>query len=227
MIEETELRDCIIEAAKKQRWNAVEPRNWFHCSGAGTCRRQLWNAKNGKSEFSNKSIMAMNVGTMIHSWLENNVEFNKAVSKEVQVAKHYEDIVVVGKADMYDEDTVYDYKTIRALWYLPKVDQSSKSSPKTYYYHHVPQLNMYADILGKDNISIVYVDKGNMDIKQFNLKADKSIVEDVVKKFHEVYNRLDESENPFDYCGCFGCNEEKKRSKKAADKDGWKRDTGK
>jgi len=224
LITEKDFQLKIVEAAKKQRWHTVEPSNWFHCSGAGTCHRQLWNGKKGKYDLTDKSIMAMNVGTVIHTWLEEHLDLGPSFKKEIKVAKHYGDIVATGTTDLYDEDTVYDFKTIRALWYLPKVDPANKSSPKTFYNHHVPQLNMYADILGKENISIVYIDKGNMDVKQFTMKADKKIVEETIKKFKEVNAALGKDENPFDYCGCFVCDEEQRRNKDKDDaKEGWKR----
>jgi hypothetical protein len=155
--------------------------------------------------------------------MEDNLELGPAFRKEVQVSKVYGDIVVVGKCDMFDEDTVYDFKTIRALWYLPKVDPANKHSAVTFYRHHVPQLNMYADIIGRENISIIYVDKGSLDIRQFTMKSDKKVVEEAVKKFHDVAEVMDYKENPFDYCGCFVCKEEEKRAEKAKEDKEWKR----
>jgi hypothetical protein len=212
MISEEEFNNAIVAVLRKGRNTSVEPDNWFHCSGAGSCRRQIWNGKHGKTEFSDKAIRSMGVGTILHSWLERTMDFAGA-TKESTVAKEYGDIYMIGRVDLYDKDTVYDYKTVRALWYLPKIGNGyGKNAIYTYYSHHLPQLNMYADILGKENICFVYVDKGDVQVKTFVQKADPKIVADVIQKFKDVYKKLDLKENPFPLCDCFACQEEQKMS---------------
>lgn len=206
MFTEDEINSAIVKVLRQDRSKSIEPDNWFHCSGAAACRRQLWNAKRCPVTFDDKSVRAMGVGTILHNWLEHNV-YLEGTQREVSVAKQYGNIVVIGRTDMIDKDTVYDWKTIRALWYLPTED--GKGTPKTFKEGHVPQLNLYADMLGKENICLLYVDKGDIQVKAFPMKVDKNVVNNCLRKFKDVYGKLNYDKNPFPLCGCFQCEEER------------------
>jgi len=175
----------------------------FHCHYAGHCERQIWNAKKGKSEFPINAIGSMRVGTLIHKFMEEEVGKIIEGEKEVPAKKHDDGIFIEGRADLVDSTHVYDFKSEASLRWLPK-----KDGEQTFREFHEPQIQLYMWLFEKKFGSLVYIDKGNLRVKQFEIEYSPSTVRDVLFKYRKVFDKLDNEFNPFTPCDCFLCKQE-------------------
>jgi len=198
------IRTRVLE----DNYGKNDPIDLFHPSSAGNCERQIFLSKLGVKLFSEEVRGAMQIGTVIHEWVQDmeEVKDNFFIEQvhvlEIPNTKLY----FQGKIDLKDKKTGYviDIKSIKNLFY-------AKFKPMT---HHVAQINVYMAMANVIKADLVYVQKHNLETKTHTVNFDKILLEETFEKIKRVYEALKnfDQENPkipFKKCECYSCREEK------------------
>lgn len=188
----------------------------FHPSQLAKCKRQLARSKFGLETPDTHLLGTFKTGTLIHEWVEDNFA-------DTIPGVHHEypaewsgnpsgdtPLEITGHADVYDEHegVVYDFKS-RASWY--------RFDPPTE--RHIDQLTAYMAALDADQGQVVYVSKKNLEVRTWpedgTFTFDSGRFSDLLGKALEVASWAethplpeDESDLPWDTCGCFICSQE-------------------
>lgn len=176
--------------------------NKIRASNSGYCLRQMFLNKTNVKEFSTYVLGAMQTGTLIHEWMEEQFQDLEGVEFEEPVKFEEDGIMFKGRYDSFDGETVYDFKSQNGLSYV-------EDEPKD---QHVDQLHVYMKGLEVENGSIVYIDKGAMEVEQHEVRFDDMVWDDIKARSKAVTNAYQqegvpqsEEEIPFDPCDCFYC----------------------
>lgn len=205
------IRDALLAQRDPDSHRELDPRV-FHPSQIGYCKRQAYLSKLGLKDDSD--ILGMfHTGTLIHEFMENVVGADHLpdhVALEQAVEHEVDGIKFVGHADCYDpkQGVVYDYKS-RGGWY--------NFDPPTQ--RHTDQLLVYMDALGARDGRVVYISKKDLEVRPWpedgTFAFDAERLAELVTKAKEIRDAIvtngiatDESEIPFDKCGCYFCGEE-------------------
>lgn len=206
MIDWSEVVDKKLEEGNSVRKELDASK--FHASWLGKCERQIYNSKVGLSEFDRHALGSMKVGTLIHSWFEDDVELED-VENEISVSQNLvhdgTKLKLVGRFDAADDEAVYDFKTTAGIRYV-------RNSPKDY---HIAQLMCYMFCTGREKGKLVYVSKTDMEVVEHEVEFEQEWFEDKLDKLVEVKKAFKEQlesdsvdKNPFEKCGCWLCQNE-------------------
>jgi len=182
----------------------------FHPSQIARCQRRAYCSKLGLDDQSD-ILGIFQTGTLIHEFLEErlaaqlpNAAFERGVEHEAR------GITFTGRADCYDPDAgaVYDFKT-RKSWYNfdPPVQR------------HLDQVYVYMAALGVDRGQIVYLSKGDLEVRTYPEEGFFAFDEDRFGTLVEKASRIQHAiateglpagpeEIPFEPCDCFFCSQE-------------------
>ena len=192
----------ILTQERQMREEALE---LFHPSSTGSCRRQIFLSKIGIKNFSDDAKGRMMSGTIIHNFIQGRLGQIGEIEFPVELKDSKFKVYFNGLCDFFDGKFVYDFKSTANISYNNK-------KPNDY---HIPQILIYCKALNAKGASLVYIDKRNLEIRQFNIdydaKAEQIIIE-TFQKCEEVYEKLKDWDGvkiPFPKCGCWGCMEEK------------------
>ena len=187
---------------RERSYGRNEPLELFHPSSLGYCKRQIFRSKAELTKFPFVVQGAMDVGSILHEWAENNLfKPTGAITEKYILVKGIGETYLKGRLDILHEGVVYDLKFIGKN-YLPK-------SPLP---HHVSQLNCYMLGARVRNGCLVYVSKMNLALKIFELEFNKDLYVSDIMKVKEVYDKLLTWKKgdviPFEKCGCYFCENE-------------------
>lgn len=210
-IKEIVMKRIMDDAEEIRR--SEEPREVFHSSSLGFCERQLFLNKIGVKEWEYNIKSSMQVGSIIHYFIQGLPEVRENFFIEVPIKFQIDGtpIYIVGSADLVKKDRskIIDIKSAKSLLYL-------QASPM---YHHIPQILMYMKGLGIMEGELLYVDKSNLDMVSHIINFDENLYNETIQKVIRVYNALKEWENagafnrpiPFPRCKnkCYFCETEK------------------
>lgn len=190
----------------------------FHASWLGYCQRNILLSKQGIKENDAESLGRFMTGTLIHEFMENEVsDFlpDHVESEEAIPEVEQGDLTFVGTADAVDHENevIYDFKT-RASWYRfePPIDR------------HLDQLQIYMEAFGYDKAKVIYISKGDMEVKTWPeeegefIERDSSSYYQLVAKAYEVYDfiqnhggidSIEQLNEAFKPCDNFFCGDEK------------------
>jgi len=204
----------------------------FHPSHMVVCRRQMFVRQLGLGHVDRRLKGIFHTGTLLHEWLEENLEFEdegymlreEPVEYELEPVKPtlQQGIRVKGTADLVDnkERVVYDYKTQKSIY------------PKDY---HQDQLQLYMHSLALDEFEkppkagLVYMSKCDLtvqehpdelidydpervaEIKEKAIEVRDAIIDlmrDYVLGYDALKQRIEPGDIPFKKCGCYFCQQE-------------------
>ena len=200
----------IIENALTDGDRDPDTSNKFRSHYAGNCKRQIYLSKLDLKEVPLQGKIAMRIGSEIHSWLEEDVEFPDGYHSEMSYTQSYQGLILTGKADVVTPDEVVDFKTRKGFHYM----DSAKDG-----YH--PQVNLYMWAFNKNKGRLVYINKipdentiKNV-VREQVLQYDQKKFEETLDKYREVLEAIKDepdpqepSDIPFDKCGCWLCGQE-------------------
>lgn len=181
----------------------------FHPSSAGFCKRQIFLSKINAKSFPEEVKGAMQVGSIIHDWIQGFREVKNCfdIEKEVKVNLPDSNIYFKGNADLVSKDNslVIDLKSINGLSFVNAKPMDS----------HVVQLMVYMYGLGIDSGKIIYINKSNLVMVEHSVKQDDEVLNKTFKKIRDVYYALKQWDEqviwgrlPFEKCGCYFCKNE-------------------
>ena len=159
--------------------------NQFRISTLAYCSRRIFYDKTcpDKQEYDIYAKGRFLIGTILHEYLEKHLALENAVI-ESKVSYYYKDIELIGHPDIVVEDRVIDIKTCsNSSFYYRKND----SFPA---YHHFYQVNCYANILEKDTVSILYINKETFEPLERTLPAEGPRFKSALEKAHTIYQAI-------------------------------------
>lgn len=209
---EAEIQAALRDDRDPESHRELDPRK-FHASQIGYCKRQAYLSKIGVKD-TDSVLGTFHTGTMVHEFMEHEVgpRLPDVMELETPVEHDLAGVTFVGHADAYDPragGVVYDFKS-RAGWY--------NFDPPTQ--RHMDQLQVYMHALGADHGQIVYISKKDLEVRTYpedgaTFEQNAAHMTNLRTKAAEIRDAIlrngiaqDESEVPFDRCGCWICDNE-------------------
>jgi CRISPR-associated exonuclease Cas4 len=210
---ESEVQTAL-EAAEDPESHVERDATTFHPSQLVRCERRAYCAKLGLDD-TDEILGIFQTGTLIHEFLEQQFSEQFAAEKveferEINHVDLATDITLKGRADCVDfrDNVVYDFKT-RNGWYNfdPPVQR------------HCDQLHLYMRGLQFDRGRVVYLSKGDLEVRQWpddSLFAfDESRYNALIEKAERIRDAIEAqgiaesaAEIPFETCECYFCSQE-------------------
>jgi CRISPR/Cas system-associated exonuclease Cas4 (RecB family) len=137
-----------------------------------------------KDTHSSRILRVFANGHAVHERLQTMLE-KMGLQMESEVVIDYDDPPIKGHCDgvlkWQDKDYIIEIKSCspevfvnRLKWKKPKDE-------------HFDQVNIYAYVLGIENIFIIYENKGTQELKVFECKADKAKAEKIIDEWRATY----------------------------------------
>lgn len=193
---------------KENRKPEILPTYYFRGSAIGLCLRQLYISKCGLNSFPDTALGSMKVGTIIHEWLQKNLEITEP-EKEIRYTYQLEnkpEINFSGHIDGIHNNIPVEFKTTRSLKYI-------KNHPSEF---HIAQLTSYLHGLKEKIGKLIYIYKGDLSTVEHMVEYDNEYFKELMAKCYVVAEKIDEvgiassiEEVPFKKCECFICRLEK------------------
>ncbi len=182
----------------------------FHPSQIALCERQAYLSKLGLKDQTD-ILGVFQTGTLIHEFIEEYVgpqfptaEFEKPVELE------RDGVRFIGHADCFDPErnAIMDFKS-RNGWY--RFDPPSD--------RHLDQIHVYMAATGAEFGQIVYVSKGDLEVRTWPEDGlfvfDPDRFDAILERAQAIRDAIDthgvadcEADIPFDTCGCYICRNE-------------------
>ena len=135
-------------------------------------------------------------GTILHNELIRVIADTYSLRSEIRL-KHRvkskyldEDILILGKADLYDEKQriVYDLKSVRPYAMKRYVEEKTPETPYVRYVkdslpymNHVYQVNAYAILLSARSYQIIYIDASDFTVaRMFSLTPSDKMFQEII-----------------------------------------------
>lgn len=209
MIMWSDVIDGYVEKDAKSNDRPAPARCMFYASALYGCLRQAVKYKAGMIRFPISARKSMLVGTILHRWI-NDIAISEGVDGvdfEKEVTLRLGDCIILGHVDAFDGEVVYDFKTTKNLDYV-----------KRYGMHdgYRMQLSAYAHALGVDRARIVWIDKRDLRVDEYDVEPMYTKAE-LGEFCRSVVDGLDRFRStgelpPFcDKDSCYGCRNERRR----------------
>ena len=199
--------NIVKEALQDDEEREPDTSNKFSCYYAGSCKRQIYLSKLRLKDLPVHALGSMQIGTLVHKWLENEVEYPDNYEPEKKFKFIEDGIKISGRADVVTPDEVVDFKTINGFNYVNKSAERNK-----------PQINLYMHGFNKTKGRLVYIDKGKMFVREITHDYNEELLEETISKYKKVLNAIKNTslpvtspeDIPFDKCGenCYLCKNE-------------------
>lgn len=162
----------------------------YYPSEIGGCLRKVWYSYKYPQQIEPELLKIFEVGNMLHGFVVEVMrsEKNKDVEllqSEFPLKINAEDFVVSGRVD--------DLVLVKASGKTIVVEVKSTKSiefVKDAAEPHVMQLQLYMHATGIHNGIVLYIDKNNLQSKQFSVEYDKNQVEGIMERFKQLHQLL-------------------------------------
>lgn len=184
MIDEATVYDLFRKYLQSQL-KFYNSDNIIHVSEIATClRKAFYNRKFGDEQLShldNKKIVILAMGNSIHLALQNVLNGDYSVEKEIE--KKHNNITLMGTPDAYNQNHVLEIKSV-------------SKTPSEPYDHHVIQLNAYLGMLNTREGYLIYINKKNGEVKVFKLQFDETLYHQTLERAKKLSKALSENKSP-------------------------------
>ncbi len=168
----------------------------YYPSEIGGCLRKLWYSYNYPQKVSAELLKIFEVGNILHGFAVEVLKSEK--NKEIQLLKSefpfevkLADFTVSGRIDDLVEikESGKNYLVeVKSTKSVEMVDKAQKS--------HEMQLLFYMHALGIHNGIVLYIDKNNLQSKEFEIEYDKKKAEEIVLRFNSLNEALTQKNLP-------------------------------
>ena len=192
----------IDEHLEKKEWASKE-RDYFHVSELGKAPWIIYNnIKNPKAKkFTPRVKRVLDLGNSVHELLNKYlVEMGILISSEITAV---ENELFHGRADCIIKCPDADPK--EGNLYVLEIKSCSQwvfNSLKDASAEYQSQLQFYMYYLGIPQGMILYMNKDNCNLKQFNYELDVEFVESKIKDFKELKEKIVNNIEPPKECSC-------------------------
>jgi CRISPR/Cas system-associated exonuclease Cas4 (RecB family) len=165
-----------------------------------SCIRRQWLMYKKPSELPIGTLKVFESGTMAHKFF-TNVLFKSFISSELIDQFEYEkDLIyegdgfkILGKFDdllhfkFENKPVLVEVKTVRDLRFFREVKD-----------HHIMQLQFYMNMIKVPNLEayLVYLDRGNLEMKIFSVKKDEEAFKKIINRAEKLHYYLTKNEVP-------------------------------
>ena len=162
----------------------------YYPSEVGNCIRKVWYSYKHPVELKPEVVKIFQLGNIMHEFVVEVLksEKNKGVqllqsevplkieTPEFTISGRVDDLVLVKESG---KTVVVEVKSTKSIDFVREASES-----------HVMQLQLYMHATGIHNGIVLYVDKGNLQSKQFEVKYSKRKVEETMERFKELHQLL-------------------------------------
>ena len=167
----------IIEKSSR----VVYDSNIIHISEVSGClRKAYFERKTLKPALDVKNVVAT-IGNGIH-WQLQELLRNEGWQSEVEVQYDLKKFKLMGHIDLMKEKTIIELKT-------------TSKAPETPYKNHLRQVNAYLIMAKAKKAYLIYIGRNGI-IKVFNIKFDKKIWRETIKRAFHLWYCLQENRPP-------------------------------
>lgn len=160
----------------------------YYPSEAGNCLRKTWYSYKHPREVKPDLLRIFEMGNILHDFVVDVLKSEK--TPEVELLKwefpfkmRLDDFLVSGRVD--------DLILVKASGITILVEvKSCKFLFKKPQKHHIMQLQLYMHAVGVHNGILLYVEKGGLQSKVFDIDFDEKIVNNVLERFRMLHKSL-------------------------------------
>jgi len=170
----------------------------YYPSEIGSCMRKVWYSYNYPTEIQPELLKIFALGNMMHDLVVKVLESEK--NKDVQLLQsefplkiEAPDFLISGRVDdlvlvkTSGKTIVVEVKSTKSIDFVKEASES-----------HVMQLQLYMHATGIHNGIVLYVDKGNLQSKQFEVEYSKEQVKEIMERFGQLHKLLTAKLLPID-----------------------------
>jgi len=168
----------FLSKDKDQEYYKVKD-GFYHASECGQCLRFIYLSRIKPIEDNPELKKIYLIGNIFHDFFEK--ELFKDYTCEKKIIYINPDFQIVGKADAFNDQEVLDFKTCKNVRYI--------FEPKK---EHIIQLNIYMKILGLKQGRIIFIDKNDLKIKEFEVEYDEELFKETINKLKFINKKLKE-----------------------------------
>jgi len=153
----------------------------FYASEVGSCKRKIYYKHFDPRNESLYVLKSMMMGTIIHDWIQEKAKEQGAeTERRVSVPDLETGLVISGRIDILSEWMPIELKTTSNLRYTVEPSPS-----------HIDQIMLYMCAINAPEGKLVYVDKRNLEMKEFTVTYDKNRVKEILKRMNEIHTKIE------------------------------------
>ncbi len=170
----------------------------YYPSEVGGCMRKVWYSYFYPTELQPELLKIFEMGNRIHDFVVDVLESEK--NQEVQLLKsefplkiETPDFTISGRVDdlvlvkTSGKTVVVEVKSTKSIDYVKEASEA-----------HVMQLQLYMHATGIHNGIVLYIDKGNLQSKQFEVNYSEEEVNVIMERFKQMHQLLTQKLLPID-----------------------------
>jgi hypothetical protein len=171
------VREYLLKKDEEDKVKHKNIPHVYHISSLGYCPRSIFFDKVAPTEESEDTKSVFLIGNIFHEWIQNNLL--EGYKFEVEIEKKIESVVLRGRIDAINDEEIVELKTTNSLSYQRR--------PKE---EHIVQINTYMGLTGIYKGKLVYIQKNDFDNKTFELKFNKSLFDETIKKIIAIDKQI-------------------------------------
>jgi len=165
----------------------------YYPSEIGNCMRKVWYSYKYPQQVQPELLKIFEVGNMLHGFVvevlqsEKNREVQllqsefplKITQPEFTISGRVDDLLLIKASG---KTIVVEVKSTKSIEFVKEANES-----------HVMQLQLYMHATGTHNGIILYIDKGNLQSKQFEIDYSREEIEKILRRFGQLHSLLKSS----------------------------------
>ncbi len=186
MIDFNEMVSRVLERGMRQKSIGR-----YYPSEIGNCIRKVWYSYKYPQKIDPEKLKIFEVGNIMHGFVvevlrsEKNKEVKLLQSEfplqikmpEFTVSGRVDDLVLVRTSG---KTIVVEVKSTKSIEFVKEASQG-----------HVMQLQLYMHATGIHNGIVLYIDKGNLQSKQFQIEYSEKQVKGIMQRFGKLHRLLE------------------------------------
>lgn len=170
----------------------------YYPSEIGGCLRKVWYSYFYPKQTGPELLKIFEMGNMMHDFVVKVLESEKnkdvqLLQKEFPLKINTPEFTISGRVDdlvlvkTSGKTIVVEVKSTKSVDYVNEASEA-----------HAMQLQLYMHATGIHNGIVLYIDKGNLQSKQFEVEYSKEEVDHILKRFGQLHNLLTSRLLPLD-----------------------------
>jgi len=187
--------DKVIDAHLK-RENRPKGVGRYYPSEVGSCLRKVWYSYMFPSEVEPDLVKIFEIGNIVHDFIVKVLKSEKSpdvklLKSEFPFKVNVDDFVISGRVDNLilvqssGEVFLVEVKSTKDLKYV------KEAAP-----HNIVQLQLYMHFTGVHKGLLLYVDKGNLKTRSFEIPYSEAEVNKILDRFRALHKSLKDDKLP-------------------------------
>lgn len=182
------IDNCLLRENKPKQIGRYYP------SEIGSCIRKTWFSYKQPKKAKAELIRIFESGNMLHEFIADVIESEKnpeveLLRKEMPIRLEEKEFIISGRADNL---VLIKIKSEQVLVEV----KSTKFLPEKFNEQHEMQLQLYMHAINVHKGMILYIQKDNLQTKEFDVKLDMNKVNKILEKFKKLHEALKENKMP-------------------------------